>query len=142
MFTINVTTLDSLTLVISFLSLTEGDDELDISSSGQKFGRHDGHAIFFASSEYNDLFVTGKEFARCSVDSASTRIASLVELEAEARVIEPKFPIFDGDERTLELDVPVARGSNFRTCQHKSGDDFIAKFIIEPRPSVDDGPSG
>lgn len=87
MFTINVTTLDGLTLVISFLSLTEGDDNLDVFSASEKLGGNDGQTFFFARLQREDLLATREELARSGVDGASVWIAALVELEAKAGIV-------------------------------------------------------
>ena len=138
MFTINITTLDGLTLIISFLSLTEGDDDFDVLSASEKLGGNDGETLFFASLQREDLLTTREELTRSGVDRASVWIAALVELEAKAGIIEPQFIIFDRHKGTFELDVPFTSCADFCAGQYETGYDFIAKFIIKPSSSVDD----
>lgn len=87
MFTINITTLDGLSLVISLLSLTKGDDNLNVFSASEELGGNDGETFFFARLQREDLLTTREELARSRVYGASVWIAALVELEAKAGVI-------------------------------------------------------
>ncbi len=83
-----VSPLDHFSFVVEFFTTTEGDDEFDVITSGQEFGRDDAHTGFFAGGEIIDLAAAGQEFADAGIDRTCTT-ALLVELEAKTRVIEP-----------------------------------------------------
>ena len=59
---------DGFALVVAFLTLTEGDDELDIAAAGEEFGGDDGIAVLLASSELLDLPPLCQELTCTSAD--------------------------------------------------------------------------
>ena len=52
---LHIAAFDGFALVVAFLTLTEGDDELDIAAAGEEFGGDDGIAVLLARRELLDL---------------------------------------------------------------------------------------
>ena len=92
---------DGFAFVVFFLAAAEGDDEFDVAAAAEQFDGDNGEAGDFLFGEGGNLFFGGEEF-----DVASG-------VGAEGEVVEPEFTVFDGDERTFELNVVVADAANF-----------------------------
>ena len=52
---LHIAAFDGFALVVAFLTLTEGDDELDVAAAGEELRGDDGVAVLLASSELLDL---------------------------------------------------------------------------------------
>ena len=59
--TISLAPFDRFPFVVEFFTTAEGDDEFDVVTSGQEFGRDDAHAGFFAGGELVDLAAAGRD---------------------------------------------------------------------------------
>ena len=137
MLAVEVAALDCLALVPALLALRESDDDFDVFTSREEFRRDHRQAFFFANSKYVELFAADQKFARRRVDRTRTRLASLVEFDAETRVIEPRFAVADGHVGAFELDMAVACSPCLGSGEDNSRNNFFAEFIIKTRSSID-----
>ena len=110
---LHIAAFDGFALVVAFLTLTEGDDELDIAATGEELRGDDGVAILLASSELLDLPPLRQEFARTGADCPGVWLALLVVPQREAGVIEPQLAIANRHICPLELHVTFAGGAHF-----------------------------
>ena len=84
-----VAALDGFALVVVFLAFCQGNDNFDEFPLGEELGWHNGHALLFGGGKPVDLFAAGQEFSYRGVDTPSVCLASCVEPEGKAGVIEP-----------------------------------------------------
>ena len=99
---------DGFALVVVFLALTEGDDELDIAAAGEEFGGDDGVAVFLAGGELLDLSPLRQKLTCARADGPGVWLALLVVAQREAGVIEPQLTIANCHICPLELHMALA----------------------------------
>ena len=69
---------DGFALVVAFLALTEGDDELDIAATSEELRGDDGIAVLLASSELLDLASLRQELTCTRADCPGIWLVLLV----------------------------------------------------------------
>lgn len=103
---------DGFALVVAFLALTEGDDELDIAATSEELRGDDGIAVLLASSELLDLPPLCQKLTCVGADCSSVWFALLVVTQREAGVIEPQLAVANRHICPLELHVTFAGGAH------------------------------
>lgn len=103
---------DGFALVVAFLALTEGDDELDVATAGKELRGDDGVAILLASSELLDLASLRQKLTCACADCPGIWLALLVVTQREAGVIEPQLVIANRHICPLELHMAFTGGAD------------------------------
>lgn len=103
---------DGFALVVAFLTLTEGNDELDIAAAGEEFGRDDGVAVLLAGGELLDLPPLCQKLTCAGADCPGIWLALLVVTQREAGVIEPQLAVANRHICPLELHMALTGGAD------------------------------
>lgn len=109
---LHIAAFDGFALVVAFLTLTEGDDELDIAAAGNELRGHDGVAVFLAGGELLDLSPLRQKLTCARADRPGVWLALLVVAQREVGVIEPQLAIANRHICPLELHVTFAGGAH------------------------------
>lgn len=109
---LHIAAFDGFALVVAFLALTEGDDELDIAATGEELRGDDGIAVLLASSELLDLPSLCQELTCACANCPGIWLALLVVTQREAGVIEPQLAIANRYICPLELHVALTGGAD------------------------------
>lgn len=109
---LHIAAFDGFALVVAFLALTEGNDELNVTATGEELRGDDGVAVLLASSELLDLPPLCQELTCARADCPSVWLTLLVVPQREAGVIEPQLAIANRHICPLELYVALTGGAD------------------------------
>ena len=109
---LHIAAFDGFALVVAFLTLTEGNDELNVAATGEELRGDDGIAVLLASSELLDLPSLRQKLTRTRADCPGVWLALLVVAQREAGVIEPQLAIANRHICPLELHVALTGGAD------------------------------
>lgn len=104
---LHIAAFDGFALVVAFLALTEGNDELDIAATGEELRGDDGVAILLVRSKLLDLPPLCQKLTCARVDCPGVWLALLVVAQREAGIIEPQLAIANRHICPLELHVAL-----------------------------------
>ena len=105
---LHIAAFDGFALVVAFLALTEGDDELDVAAAGEELRGDDGVAVLLASGELLDLSPLRQKLTCARADGPGVWLALLVVAQREVGVIEPQLAIANRHICPLELHMALA----------------------------------
>ncbi len=109
---LHIAAFDGFALVVAFLALTEGNDELNVATAGKELRGDDGITVLLASSELFDLASLRQKLTCAGADCSSIWLALLVVTQREAGVIKPQLAIANRHICPLELHVTFAGGAH------------------------------
>ena len=109
---LHIAAFDGFALVVAFLALTEGNDELNVATAGKELRGDDGITVLLASSELLDLPPLRQELTCARANCPGIWLALLVVTQREAGVIEPQLAVANRHICPLELYVALARGTD------------------------------
>ena len=123
----NIAFFNGFTFVVFFLTTAESDYKLNVTTAAEQFDGNDGKTGDFLLGKGVDLFFGGQEF-----DVAGG-------IGAKSEVVEPKFVVANGYERTFKLDVVIADATDFVAVQNHADRELVAELIVEASLAVDRG---